>query len=236
MSLREVLIGELRDLYSAENQLIKQLPKTAKGTTSTELKQVFVQHLQETKGHVERLKQVFEKLGKKPTGKHCSGMEGAIEEVKEALDEDEEGALKDAGILGAAARVGHYEIAGYSAAILIAKQLGEAEVVGLLTQTLTEVQNTAKLVMGSAKGILREAYADEAGDRNEAQKKPKNAKEKQSKKESEDDEKQAQGVLAGRSGDEDSEMNLGSLKGKNGGSEKGKKGGASKGKSEAKKK
>ena len=78
MSLREVLIYELKDLYSAENQLVKALPKAAKGAESQELKQIFTQHLDETKGHVERLKQIFELLGKKPTGKHCSGMEGAI--------------------------------------------------------------------------------------------------------------------------------------------------------------
>jgi ferritin-like metal-binding protein YciE len=80
------LIDELRDLYSAENQLVKALPKTAKGTDSTELKEIFRAHLEETKGHVERLKQVFTMLGKKPTGKHCEGMEGAIKEVKEALE------------------------------------------------------------------------------------------------------------------------------------------------------
>ena len=157
MSLREVLIDELRDLYSAENQLVKSLPKAAKGAESAELKQIFIQHLEETKGQVERLKQSFEILGKKPTGKHCSGMEGAIEEVKEALEEDEEGALFDAGLMGAAVRVEHYEIAGYSAAILIATTLGQTEIVGLLKQTLAEEQNAAKLVITAAKGILKEA-------------------------------------------------------------------------------
>src|ERR1700712_2646505 len=102
MSLNDVLIDELRDLYSAENQLIKAMPKVAKQTDSDELKEIFKQHHEETKGHVERLKQVFGTLGKKPTGKHCEGMEGAIKEVQEALEEDEEGALKDAGIIGAA--------------------------------------------------------------------------------------------------------------------------------------
>ena len=213
MSLREVLIGELRDLYSAENQLVKQLLKTAKKTASTELKQIFQQHLEETKGHVERLKQVFETLGRKPTGKHCKGMEGAIDEMKEALNEDAKGALKDAGILGAAARVEHYEIAGYTASIMIAKQLGEGEVVALLTQTLTEEQNTAKLVIGSAKAILREAFVDEAGDRNEPDKRPKGAKEKRSKKESEEDEKEARREMGGGA-DDSAELSSGSNKGK----------------------
>ena len=195
MSLREVLIDELRDLYSAENQLVKSLPKAAKGCESAELKEIFTQHLAETKGHVERLKQAFEILGKKPTGKHCSGMEGAIEEVKEALEEDEEGALLDAGIVGAAARVEHYEIAGYSASILIATTLKELEIVGLLKQTLAEEQNAGKLVMAASKNILKEALAQE-GDEDEPEKKPKNAKEKKSESKSEADEKAAAPQLA----------------------------------------
>ena len=192
MSLREVLINELKDLYSAENQLVKSLPKTAKATNSPELKQIFLTHLDETKNQVERLKQVFELLGKKATGKHCSGMEGAIDEVKEALEEDEEGALYDAGIIGGAARVEHYEIAGYTCAIAMAKQLGETEITGLLTQTLSEELNTSKLVMGVAKTILKEAYLMEPDEKKAPEKKPKNAKEKLSEEESEEDEQDAE--------------------------------------------
>ena len=161
MSLRDVLIDELKDLYSAENQLVKALPKTAKGTNNPELKQAFLNHLEETKGHVVRLQQCFEALGKKATAKHCKGMEGAIDEVKEALGEDEEGALLDAGIIGAAARVEHYEIAGYSASIAMARTIGETDVVNLLTQTLNEELNASKLVMTLAKGILKEAATQE---------------------------------------------------------------------------
>ena len=161
MSLRDVLIEEMKDLYSAENQLVKALPKTAKGTNNPELKQAFLNHLEETKGHVVRLQQAFQALGKKAVAKHCKGMEGAIDEVKEALAEDEEGALLDAGIIGAAARVEHYEIAGYSACIAMAKTIGEAEVAGLLTQTLNEELNASKLVMTLAKGILKQAAAQE---------------------------------------------------------------------------
>ena len=195
MSLREVLIGELRDLYSAENQLVKALPKTAKGAESAELKQIFLTHLDQTKGQVERLKQIFELLGKKPTGKHCSGMEGAIDEVKEALEEDAEGATFDAGIVGGAIRVEHYEIAGYSAAIAIAKTLGESEVVGLLTRTLAEETNAANLVMTAAKTILKQALAEEGDDKQEPDKKPKSTKEKQSEQESEQDEQEAGGEM-----------------------------------------
>jgi ferritin-like metal-binding protein YciE len=191
MSLREVLIDELRDLYSAENQLVKALPKTAKGAESQELKQIFTQHLEETKGHVQRLRHIFELLSKKATGKHCSGMEGAIDEVKEALEEDEEGALFDTGLIGAAARVEHYEIAGYSAAILIATTLGETEIVSLLKQTLAEEQNAAKLVMTTAKAIVKQALAEEGDDKQVPEKKPKNAKEKKSEAESVKDERDA---------------------------------------------
>jgi ferritin-like metal-binding protein YciE len=190
MSLRDVLIDELRDLYSAENQLVKALPKTAKGTDSTELKEIFRAHLEETKGHVERLKQVFTMLGKKPTGKHCEGMEGAIKEVKEALEEDEEGALKDTMIIGGAARVEHYEIAGYTVAISIAKQLREKEIVATLTETLKEEQNASKLVMNASKKILKEA-ADEEEDDEDEDAKPKSPKEKESEVKSEQDEQDA---------------------------------------------
>jgi len=180
MSLREVLLDELKDLYSAENQLVKALPKTVKGVNSPELKNIFAAHLDETKGQVERLKQVFELLGKKPTGKHCDGMEGAIEEVKEALAEDAEGAVFDTGVIGGAARVEHYEIAGYTVAIAIAKQLGESEVASLLTETLTEELNAAKLVMNASKAILKQALAEEGDDRDEPEKKPTTPKEKKS--------------------------------------------------------
>ena len=192
MSLREVMIDELKDLYSAENQLVKSLPKTAKATNSTVLKQVFVNHLDETKSQVERLKRVFEILGKKPTGKHCSGMEGAIDEVKEALEEDEEGALYDAGILGGAARVEHYEIAGYTSAIAMAKQLGETEIAGLLTQTLSEELAAAKSVSAASKAILKEAYLMEPDEKKTPEKKPKNAKQQLSEQESEADEADAE--------------------------------------------
>jgi ferritin-like metal-binding protein YciE len=91
MGLREVILEELRDLYSAENQLVKALPRLAKAAEDDELKQAFSTHLEETKGHVDRLKQVFSLLQEKQTGKHCNGMEGLIEEGKEAIDEEEEG-------------------------------------------------------------------------------------------------------------------------------------------------
>ena len=102
MALSEVLVDELRDMYSAENQLIVSLPKLAKGAKDERLKQLFTAHLAETKGQVQRLKKVFEILDEKPTGEHCNGMEGVIEEGADALEKDEEGASFDSGLIGAA--------------------------------------------------------------------------------------------------------------------------------------
>ncbi len=190
MSLQDVLIDELRDLYSAENQLVKALPKTIKGTKNAEMKSTLRNHLEETKNQVLRLREVFQHLGKKPTGEHCKGMEGCIEEVKEALEKDEEGALKDAGILGAALRVEHYEIAGYSAAIAMAKVLKEREIVSLLTETLTEEKNAAKNVLAGGAAILKEANSQEDADEEEDEE-DQSPEEQESEKESEQDEREA---------------------------------------------
>jgi len=190
MSLNEVLIDELRDLYSAENQLVKALPKSVKGSTDPQMKQLFRDHLEQTKGQVLRLREVFQQLGKKPTGQHCSGMEGCIKEVQEALEKDEEGALKDAGLVGAALRVEHYEIAGYTAAIAIAKVLGQKEIVALLTETLNEEKQAGNNIVAGAKSILKQAESqeDEEEEEDEA---PKSAKEQESERESEEDEAEA---------------------------------------------
>jgi ferritin-like metal-binding protein YciE len=161
MSLRDVLVDELRDLYSAENQLVKALPKMAKGASNENLKELFTTHLEETKGHVDRLKQVFEQLEDKPTGEHCKGMEGLIAEGKEQLEKDEEDALKDVAIMGAALRVEHYEIAGYTAAIAIARELGEDEIVGLLTETLEEEEQASEKVLSQAEPLFAEALSGE---------------------------------------------------------------------------
>lgn len=195
MSLREVLLDELKDLYSAENQLIKALPKAAKAAESDPLKQGMLAHIEDTRNQVERLKQIFGILGKKATGKHCDGMEGAIDEVKDALDEDSEGAVFDSGLIGACMRVEHYEIAGYSAAILMAQTLGEGEVVSLLKQTLAEEQNQAKLLISTGKLIFKQALSEEGDDKNEKEKKPKDPKQKLSEQESLDDEEDAKDGL-----------------------------------------
>ncbi len=187
MSLENVLIDELRDLYSAENQLVKALPKMAKAAVSPQLKELFTSHLEETKGHVERLKQVFEQLGKKATGEHCNGMEGLIEEGKDAIEKDEEGATKDVCLLGAALRVEHYEIAGYTSVIAIANTLGDKEAVGLLTQNLNEEQAASQKVLAQSKPTLKESVSQGDEEENEDAK-PKTAKEKESARKSRQDE------------------------------------------------
>ena len=187
MALKNVLIDELRDMYSAENQLIKALPKLARGAQDKILKTLFTEHLEETKGHVERLKQVFESLGEKPTGQHCNGMEGVIEEGADALEKDEEGPSFDSGIVGAALRTEHYEIAGYEASIAMAKTLGLNDVASLLTENLSEEQAAAKKITAAAQPILKAA----ASQPEEAEKKPKTGKEKYSDKKSKEDEKEA---------------------------------------------
>jgi len=140
--LRELYIDELKDLYSAENQLVKALPKMAKGADSEELRQGFEEHLEQTQGHVQRLEEIFEALRESPKGKKCKGMEGLIEEGAEVLDEDYEGSILDAALIGAAQRVEHYEIAGYGTARAMAEVLGEIQHVTLLTDTLEEEKET----------------------------------------------------------------------------------------------
>lgn len=191
MALMDVLLDEMRDLYSAENQLVKALPKMAKGASDPSVKSLLKNHLEETKGQVGRLREAFGILGKKPTGQHCNGMEGLIEEGQDALEKDEEGANKDLGICGASSRVEHYEIAGYTTAIGLAKALGLKDVVGLLNETLQEEIATAKAIAAGTKPLLREALTQGDPTENEEEKKPKKAKEKTSEKKSEEDEKKA---------------------------------------------
>jgi ferritin-like metal-binding protein YciE len=137
-SLKELYVDELKDLYSAEKQLVKALPKMAKNATNPELKQAFTNHLQETEGHVERLEQIFEMLGERGGGKKCKGMEGLIEEAKELLEEDADEDVLDAGMISKAQHVEHYEIAGYGTVRTYAQQLGLDEQAELLQQTLDE--------------------------------------------------------------------------------------------------
>jgi ferritin-like metal-binding protein YciE len=140
--LKELYVDELKDIYSAETQLVKALPKMAKAAAADELRSGFEEHLEQTKGHVARLEQIFKALGEKPTGKKCKGMEGLIEEGSEAAGEDYEDDVKDAALIGAAQRVEHYEIAAYGTVRAMAEKLGEDEAVELLGETLEEEKET----------------------------------------------------------------------------------------------
>jgi ferritin-like metal-binding protein YciE len=186
MALKDVLLDELRDMYSAENQLVKALPKLAKGAKSPKLKQLFTAHLQETKGQVERLKKVFAELGEKPTGQHCNGMEGVIEEGKDALEKDEEGASFDSGLIGAALRTEHYEIAGYEACISMATTLAMPKVAKLLSSNLKEELAAATKITAAGMPIMRQSAQEP-----EEPKKPKTGKENYSAKKSKEDEAKA---------------------------------------------
>jgi ferritin-like metal-binding protein YciE len=137
-SLRELYIDELKDLYSAETQLVKALPKLAKASSNPELRHAFEEHLRQTSDQVTRLEQIFEMLDEKPTGKKCLGMEGLVKEGSETMGEDYESEVKDAALIGAAQRVEHYEIAGYGTVRAFAELLGENEHVSLLEETLEE--------------------------------------------------------------------------------------------------
>ena len=144
-TLKELYVNELRDLYNAEGQLVKALPKMAKAASSDELKEAFEKHLEQTKGHVERLEEVFEELGEKTKGKTCQAMKGLIEEGSEVLKADGEDSVLDAAIIVAAQKVEHYEIAGYGSVRTFAQLLGQDKSAELLQQTLDEESETNEL-------------------------------------------------------------------------------------------
>lgn len=137
-TLTELLEEQIKDLYNAEHQLLKALPRMAKKASSDELKDAFTAHLEETKGHVERLEQVCESLDFSPKGKVCAAMKGLIEEGKEVLEEDGEDSVIDAALVAAAQRVEHYEMAAYGTVKTLATLLGHKDVVKLLDETLGE--------------------------------------------------------------------------------------------------
>jgi ferritin-like metal-binding protein YciE len=160
-TIKDLLEDEIQDLYSAEKQLTKAIPKMAKGSNSAELAKAFESHLKETEGQVLRLEKVAKLLGITPTGKKCAGMEGVIEEGSEALQEDGDQDVLDLGIIGAGSRVEHYEIAGYTTAITLAKRLGQSEVVKLLGETLAEEQAADEKLRSIAQTIITTAPVEE---------------------------------------------------------------------------
>ena len=152
--LRDLYLEQLQDLYSAETQLVKALPKMAKAASNSELKQAFQSHLAETEQQVQRLDQIFQGLGEKPGGHTCKAMEGLIKEGDEMLKMKGDPAAIDAGLIAAAQRVEHYEIAGYGCVRTYAKQLGEQRGAKLLQQTLDEEGNADKLLTRIAEQVI----------------------------------------------------------------------------------
>jgi ferritin-like metal-binding protein YciE len=155
-TLNDLFVDQLRDVYNAENQLVKALPKMAKAASAAELRDAFTQHLEQTRGHVGRLEEVAEKMGVKPKGKTCHAMEGLVEEGKEWMEEDAEPDVMDAGLIAAAQKVEHYEIAAYGCLCTWAKQLGDEDVFDLLQQTLAEEKETDELLTQLAESSINQ--------------------------------------------------------------------------------
>lgn len=158
-SLRDLLVDELRDLHSAESQLVKALPKLAKAASNDELREGFEEHLEQTKEHVDRLDRCFKILGANAKGKTCHAMKGLIEEGSEAMEVDAPDMIRDANLIGAAQRVEHYEIAAYGTARSFAETLGETKIASLLQDTLDEEGDTDKRLTALAEQINKEASA-----------------------------------------------------------------------------
>ena len=162
--LKHLYIEELKDLYSAENQLVKAIPEMAKASSSEDLRDGFMEHLGQTKEHVARLEKIFKALGENPKGKKCKGMEGLIREGAELIKEDPAPEELDAGLISAAQRVEHYEIAGYGCVSTYAKILGEDQALSLLRQTLEEEKETDEKLTQLAGNINLEAASSEESD------------------------------------------------------------------------
>lgn len=151
-TFEHLFIDELNDLYSAENQLIHALPKMAKAASTPELQEAFTNHLAETKGHAETVKQLLSAMGEKAGGEKCKAMEGLLKEGEEILEKRGEAEVKDAALISAAQRVEHYEIAGYGTARTYAEQLGNSDAVNKLKQILEQEYNANDLLTALATG------------------------------------------------------------------------------------
>jgi ferritin-like metal-binding protein YciE len=162
-TLNEALVEELKDLYDAEHQIIEALPKMAQATQHTQLRQAFEQHLEQTRGQVQRLEQVFQALGEKPQRKHCKGVAGLISEGNEHIKNGGDPDVLDAALIGSAQKVEHYEIAGYGTARTWARQIGNQQVANLLQQTLDEEGETDhKLTQLAESRVNRDAQRQAA--------------------------------------------------------------------------
>jgi ferritin-like metal-binding protein YciE len=173
-SLHDLYVNELKDLYSAENQLLKALPKMAKAADAPELKAAFEEHLEVTRGQVARLETIFADLGVSPKGKKCKAMEGLIEEGKELLEEDADPAVRDAALISAAQKVEHYEMAGYGCVRTYARRLGYQEAAELLQATLDEEGEADEKLTELAETVIN-VEAEEADDAEEKKPAPRKA-------------------------------------------------------------
>lgn len=174
-TLQDLMVENLRDLYSAETQILKAGPKMLKAVDNEELRTALAEHIEQTKGQVERLKTIFQQLGEKPTGHHCKGMEGLLEENKEMMEEDGDAEVIAAGLIVGQQKVEHYEIAGYGSAVTFAKLLGNKEAAQLLAQTLDEEEKADKLL---TKIATRTINVDAKNSQNALPNKPKSKKKK----------------------------------------------------------
>jgi ferritin-like metal-binding protein YciE len=163
-TLEQLLEESLKDLYDAEKQLVKALPKMAKAATNADLKAAFTDHLEQTKGHQQRLEQVFEHLGVKAKSKPCAAMKGLIEEGSEQIGEDAEGPIKDLMLIVAAQKVEHYEISGYGSVRTLAEAIGNEDVVDLLQQTEDEESEADQKLTEIASTLIEEANGEASGE------------------------------------------------------------------------
>jgi len=163
-SLQSLFLEELKDIYHAEKQLVRALPRLAKAATAPELQDAITSHLEETEGHVERIEQIFKELGQPARGKRCKGMEGLIEEGKEIMEEEGEPAVIDAALIAGAQRVEHYEIAAYGCLRTYAELLGLDKAAKLLSDTLAEEEATDKKLNSIAEGNVNAEAASVGGE------------------------------------------------------------------------
>ena len=166
-SLRKLYVDELKDLYSAENQMLKNMPRMMKAASSKELKRAFAQHEKMTQRQVKRLERVFKMLGEKPGGKKCVGMEGLVNEAKELIQEKPEPEVLDAGLISKAQHIEHYEMAGYGTVRTYARTLGYEDQQALLQETLDEEQMTDKLLTEIAENGINVEALDPDGEEDE---------------------------------------------------------------------
>ena len=155
-SLHDLYVMELKDLYDGENRIIKALPKMAEAASSPELRSAFQEHLEQTRRHVERLEQIFQKLDESPKGQKCKGLEGIIDEGEDVMDKNAPAAVCDAALIGSAQRVEHYEIAAYGTVRTFARRLGFEDHAQILQQTLQEEGDTDKKLTSVAESYLNE--------------------------------------------------------------------------------